>query len=135
MSDEFTNEGPEGPEVHTLPIAPPTTRAAFAAGMRYALELAADDMSYLDHGRAILAVDRVTEHLGKTDWAPIMGERFCLDDDSQNGGYYRAHPEHQRPERCSDCGRSGPASRRISPHMGLCGTCGRDPVEHQRPKA
>jgi hypothetical protein len=28
---------------------------------------------------------------------------------------------------CGDCGRTGPSSKRISPHMGTCGTCGRDP--------
>ena len=53
-----------------------------------------------------------------TTGAGIEGGHHYLD--------YMTAEEEAKP--CKDCGRIGPPSTRSSPHMGRCGTCGRDPI-------
>ena len=54
-----------------------------------------------------------------TTGAGIEGSHCYLD--------YMTAEEEAVP--CKYCGRTGPPSARISPHMGLCGSCGRDPKD------
>jgi len=76
----------------------PTARAAFAAGVRYAIQNLADSMGEADARDAFAVVQNLVYHMQQGECvAEILGERFSLDDDSANGGYYRAHPEFQRP--------------------------------------
>lgn len=77
---------------------PPTARAAFAAGMRYAVDQVSCGLDDNVHEVAKSSVDELARALKDHVWAEVRGERFDWDDDSQNGGYYQAHPEHQRPK-------------------------------------
>ena len=76
--------------------APPTTRAAFCAGMRYALQELADSFTpdgYYGARRRVDHALRGFEYPG--GFAEVVGEAFFFDDAEQCGGYFRAHPEHQ----------------------------------------